>query len=1032
MASPVLSEVVYSGTEIRANFTYEDNNQENFQIALFEGTSTTPTLMAPSDRQLAVLPHSQLSTTSIWSVAIAAVVGGVAGEYSSRAAVIVRTPSISDVAYDGTNVTGKVTMPGGVTLDSATLKVSLYANGIAADESVAAADGRFTIPVSGIAGADLTVRALLTGLKDHVAITGPFSPHAPVLTSSSQSDSVSVKAPAITYAVSSSATSFDIKWDPATSPSSINGYQPFLLWDDGVYIPDSLPSPPPPNPTTLIIPSVVPNGSWLTLAAMTGGSFGPSSQSVAFIPAVATELVVRYDGATMSANWNAAEDNRVNAYEVTFTISGQQPVIETVYTNSWSRAFSPSPGQTASVSVRMLAGISKSPATNPINAILGQPSITKAAFNGSQLALAWSAVSDSAANAYDINVISGGKTMAQYTSGGTNATIPFAASADTIQIRAIGSSTSGPLSTAFTPITATPNVTSIAFDTSGSLRIDWDGISVAGKYRVQFLIANRIVLTKNPTTNSLTLAPAELPPPGIYNVTVQAFASEANDDVSGPVSAPLPAVVLPPPNVEIGYDGRNARVVWEPITSPVITGYITTILDGSTPAGSTTSIGPVASIAVEYAAANNYSVVVQALTNAGTGLPSPPAALFQSGWYPSTAMDASSHIIPATTPAMSNYNIVVYLPNIFTTYVSQGLPVDLPFVFSLADPPYSYKLTMPANSDVWNFNADAIRSGILDAYKNLLTKLVQLNVTPLGWRMVQDAISRAMPQTFAETLYYGYAFVPGDGYIDLKPGMLLRADFESYQYLGPDQTNSAYVDGFVSSSSALYDVGSYVTANNQWLTGFDAFLSMVTQSGSTVDPPQSQGSTSSGGGGIVDLYYAQLRRPYVRLVYPPSVLPDNKANATTSFNVAVLAADDYPTLATATQNLRDAQPLPNAVAVTYLRGRTMISACIRVWLDEQPLVVPVGTSVGNLLENMGRRPPIVMPPSGNGNPGIPLSGIFVERSIGYAVTDPNNYSTSKGIPIRLDWNQGMAYSANTDWLSLPLLPGDRITTRGNE
>jgi len=1027
MATPVLSEVTYSGKEIRANFTYEDNNQADFEIALFEGTSTTPAQVASSGRIVAMLSNPQLNTTSVWSVAIAAKIGGVVGEYSSRSAVIVHTPSISDVAYDGANVTGSVTAPGGVALDSPTLKVTLYANEIATGEPVTTTDGRFTIPAIATPAADLTVRAQLTGTKDNVAITGPFSAHVPVAASETQADSVSVKTPVITYAASSSPILLDIKWNPASSPGSIIGYQPFLLWNEGIFTFDPLFITAPPYIATLTIPSEAPNGSWLTLAAMTGGTFGPSSQSVAFVPTAATELVVRYDGATISANWKAATDGRVNAYEVTFTVKDQQPLIETVYTNSWSRAFV---GQNASVSVRMLAGVSKSPPTKAIDAIVGAPSLTKAAFNGSQLVLEWSAVLDAAANAYDINVMSGGKSMTHFTSGGTTATIPFAASADTVQIRATGPSTSGPSSTAFTPITATPNVTSITFDTSGVLKIDWDAISGAGRYRVQFLLANQIALTNDPTTNSLTLSPSELPPSGIYDVTVQAFASAANDDVSGPVSAALPAVVLVPPHVEIGYDGRTARVTWEPIASPVITGYGTTILDNSTPAGSATTVGPAASIDVGYEATKNYTIVVQALTSAGAGQPSTPAALFQSGWYPSTATNASSYLIPATAAAMSGYNITVYLPNIFTTYVATGLPTDLPFIFSLADAPYAYKLTMPANSDVWNFNADAIRSGILTAYQNLLTKLVQLNVTPLGWRMVQDAISRAMPQTFAETLYYAYAFVPGEGYIDLKPGMLLRADFESYQYLGPDQTLSSFVDGFVSSSSAVYEVSSYVTANNQWLTGFDAFLSMVTQTGSTVPPPQSQGSTSSGGGGIVDLYYAQLRKPYVRLVYPPQVLRDNAAEARTSFNVAVLAADDYPTLVTATQNLRNAQPLPSTVAATYLRGRTMISACIRVWLDEQPLVVPVGTSVGNLLENMGRRPPVVVPQSGN--PGIPLSGIVVERSIGYAVTDPNDYSTSKGIPIRLDWNQGMAYSANTDWLSLPLLPGDRITTRGNE
>ena len=1174
-----------------------------YLFEVLEGTSVVAEQMSTALQATIAI---ELSLSAMYSVAVrpASTDGIVIGPRSTTAPVIVATPSISNVAYDNTNVTGTVTAPSGVTLDSTTLKVSLYANGIIVGNPVSASGGTFTIPATGAAGASLTVRAALTGTKNTVAITAPLSSPVPVLTAkpfidsallsfdgtnwnltaawslpqseppvgkftvvlkqdgttlntwtvsgtsltgvaatfdvsktldlvvtpngnygngpasatatfvptsvgtatsvvdgdrltvnwtdvagtsftahrlrlvqqagaswltiaigeiisgttgfiqlpsslietdavygvtidaamgtawtaANQINPVIVQMPVLKSAVSSSGSSVNIAWDPPSSPSGIDGYLPVMVWEAGTLQLDALPASP--SNATLTIPSEVPNGAWITLAATKGPTTGPICESIAFIAGVVPGITVDYDGTTISAAWNPS-DSRVNAYEVTFAVKDQTPVIETVSTNSWSKAFAPTAGQTASVSVRMLAGSAKSPATVAVNAILNRPAITKAAFNGSQLALTWSPVSDSAASEYVIEVLSGGKVMAAYKSGGTSATIPFTASADTIQIRAIGSSASGPSSTAFTPITTTPNVTSIAFDTSGSLRIEWDAITGAGRYKVQFMEANEIVLTKNPTTNNLTLAAAELPPSSIYNVTVQAFASAANDDVSGPLSVPLPAVVLSPPNVEIAYDGRTARVTWEPITSPAITGYLTTILNGATPVGSATTVGPAASLDVAYASTNNYNVVVQALTSAGAGQPSTQAALFQSGWYASTATNAAPHIIPATVAAMSSYDIVVYLPNIFTTYVSTGLPTEPPFVFSTtSNPPYSYKLTMPATSDVWIFNADSVRSNILSAYQTLLTNLVQLNVTPLGWRMVQDAISRAMPQTFAETLYYGYAFVAGDGYIDLKPGMMLRADFESYQYLGPDQTVSAYVDGFVSSSSAFYDVGSYVTANGQWLTGFDAFLSQVTQSGSTVPPPQTQGSTASGGGGIVDLYYAQFRKPFVRLVYPPQLLNDSTADAHISFNVAVLAASDYPTLATATQNLRNAQPLPSGVAATYLRGRTTISASIRVWLDEQPLIVAAGSSVGNLLENMGRRAPIVIPQSGN--PGIPLSGIVVERSIGYAVTDPSNYSISKGIPIRLDWNQGMAYSVTTDWLNLPLLPGDHIATRGNE
>ena len=1131
--------------------------------------------------------------------------GIVIGPRSTVGPVIVATPSINSVAYDGAHVTGNVTAPNGVALDSTTLKVSLYANGIGVGDPVSAVNGTFTIPTGSTAGADLSVRAQITGTKSNVTIAAPFSSPVPVLTStpvidyallshdgakwhvsaawslpesdptvgeftiilqqsettlqtwtvsgnslgkeapafdvsksldlivtpngnygngpasaaatfvptsidsvtsvvegdrltvswadvdrasftahrlrlvqqtatswltialgesisgttgfielpsplietdavygvtidvamgtawtaSNQISPVIVQKPKITSAASSSASSVDITWDAPASPSGIDGYQPVMVWEAGslalTKLSGSL------SHATLTVPSAVPNGAWITLAAVKGQTTGSVCDSIPFVADMAVGLAVGYDGTTISAAWNMSKDSRVNAYEVTFTVKDQLPVNETVYTNSWSKAFTPIGDQTASVSVRMIAGSSKSPATGVIGAILGKPSISQASFNGSQLNLTWSQVADAAVSAYIINVMSGGKVIAEYTSGGAGATIPFAASADTIQIRAIGPSTSGPLSTAFTPITTTPNVTSIAFDTSGSLKIDWDSISGSGRYKVKFSMANDVVLTKNPSTNSLTLAVAELPASGIYDVTVQAFASVANDDVSGPVSAALPAVILPPPNVEIAYDGRTARVTWEPITSPAVTGYVTSILNGASVVAETPSVGAAAAIDVAYAPTNNYDIVVQALTSAGAGQPSKQASLFQTGWYPSIATNAAASISPATTAAMSSYDIVVYLPNIFTTYVSTGLPADPPFVFSTtSDPPYSYRLTMPQSSAVWTFNADSIRTDILTAYQTLLTKLVQLNVTPLGWRIVQDAISRAMPQTFAETLFYAYAFVPGDGYIDLKPGMLLRADFESYQYLGPDQNVSQYVDGFVSSSSAVYDVGSYVTSNGQWLNGFDAFLSQVTQSGSTVPAPQTDGSTSGGGGGIIDLYYLQFRKSYVRLVYPPEILGDSTAEARTEFNVAVLAANDYPTLQTATQNLRNVQPLPNGVAATYLRGRTMISACIRVWLDEQPLVVPVGTSVGNLLENMGRRAPIVIPQTGN--PGVPLSGILLERSIGYAVTDQKDYSISKAIPIRLDWNQGMAYSATTDWLNLPLLPGDRVITRGNE
>ena len=962
---------------------------------------------------VSIIPDPPLTANTPYSLVVQADRGISSGPVSHPGAVLTYVATPTAVSYDG-EIIG-VTWANVGASDVKGMTVALLDNGTVVQTQPG---GTLKTMMPAALAPDGTYEIKLQTIGDRT--TGPLGPAVPVI-------SFVPRVTGATYVKSAATNSVEVKWT-ASSAHGVTGYV-VQLYENGAPLGDPVSVA---GATTdhvaVNLQSALDTSKTHTVSVQATGakSTGPISTQSPIISASPQFISVHYDGTNVTAKWTPVGQDGVSGYKVTAGSTTQ-----TTSLTSITFAFTPTAANPEISVIALGATATGPPASTTL--LTTQAEVKSTSYDGSILKTAWQASTPSPA--YLVEVLVGTNAVASQTSTALQAALPVALSPSGTYSVAVSPMSAdgiviGPRSTTAPVIVQTPVINSIAFDTSGSLKIDWNAISGANRYKVQLSMANIVALTKNPTTNSLTLSTSELPASGIYEVTVQAFASAANDDISGPVSTPLPAAVQPPPNVRVAYDGRTARVTWEPIASAAITGYLTTILNGTTPVGTATTIGPAASIDVPYAPTNNYNVVVQALTSAGKGQPSAQPALFQSGWYPSTATNETSYIKPANAGAMSGYDIVVYLPNIFTTFVSSDLPTEPPFVFSTASAPFSYKLTMPANSSVWTFNADSIRGGIMSSYQTLLSKLVQLRVTPLGWRMVQDAISRAMPQTFAETLYYGYGFVPGDGYIDLKPGMLLRADFESYQYLGPDQTVSAFVDGFVSSSSALYDVGSYVTPNGQWLTGFDAFLSLVTQNGSTVPAPQTQGSTASGGGGIVDLYYVQFRKPYVRLVYPPQLLSDRTAEARPPFNVAVLAANDYPTLATATQNLRNVQPLPEGVAVTYLRGRTMISACLRVWLDEQPLVVPVGTSVGNVLENMARRPPVLIPQSGN--PGIPLSGIVVERSIGYAVTDPSGYSVSKGVPIRLDWNQGMAYSANTDWLNLPLLPGDRITTRGSE
>jgi trimeric autotransporter adhesin len=89
-----------------------------------------------------------------------------------------------------------------------------------------------------------------------------------------------------------------------------------------------------------------------------------------------------------------------------------------------------------------------------------------------------------------------------------------------------------------------------------------------------------------------------------------------------------------------------------------------------------------------------------------------------------------------------------------------------------------------------------------------------------------------------------------------------------------------------------------------------------------------------------------------------------------------------------------------------------------VRVDGTDQVVPVGTTVGNLLDRLGRRAP--------GSPPA-LRGVTLDRALGAAVLDPAAYDAGASQPVRLGW-RGAGYAPDGDVLSLPLLPGDRLST----
>lgn len=677
---------------------------------------------------------------------------------------------------------------------------------------------------------------------------------------------------------------------------------------------------------------------------------------------------------------------------------------------------------------RAMIGTSSTPMTaTGVSILTTVPTLASAAYDGAALTLAWNAVTDPGTTGYQVQLLAQGQPVATSTSGTTSATLALPAGAFQAQVRAAaGADSLGPPSAALTLITAAPAGPAAAWgatDTDGTL--SWTAVPGAGGYALEIWSGAQRVYSASVTggaTVTATLPAGTLSAGGLYSFRVQATAGGSGaPTVTGPFSASAPVIAAAPGQVTTSYDGATVAVGWAPVAGAA--GYVVTLLDGTTPVGNPVEVTATrASVAAAYDPTKAYTVVVQATDGDTVGPASAAAAVFSAGLFLSTDTDVAANVYPANAVAMSAFDIVLQLPQIFATAPAAGdLPTTSPFVMGEGTAPYSYTLTIPAASIAWTFSADPVRADLRTAYLAFLATLENLTATPVGLVTVQQAIGRAMPQTFAETLYYNYGLRSDQGYVDLKPGLLLRVEYESYQYLGAAVNDGQYLNGYTASSSSEYLVAAYV-ANGTWLTGFDRFLATIAAAGGVVVPtPSTSQRKMQGGGGLIDTVYQQFRRPFVRLIYPPTFLAQNTTGTPyPEYNALLIAGSTLSAMQTATDNIRNGNAPGADVAELYFRGRATLSAGMLVWLDGEQRSVPLGTSVGNLLDMRAARPP-VMP--------LAMTGIALARAPGTAVIgDPDSYDVGGGWPVRLDWAPG----ALASWLDLPMLHGDRLWTGPRE
>jgi hypothetical protein len=967
-------------------------------------------------------PVTTLSTratlTGAAQVRVAAIGPASVGPPGAAAAVvapaITGTPAVASARYDG----GTLTLVWSAVLDAAVLGYHVVVGpGGAVDRVVAGTSLSLPIDLDPATAYTVTVAAV------SAVGAGPTSAALAVVAAAPELTSVTYAAGTVTAA-----------WTLAAPPAGAT-YE-LALFDGGGVVARTTTGT---GPTGGTLAATLAPGRAYTVAARAlaaaGAAVGPWSGAGAIITGAPAVTSTRYDGQAVTVAWGALADDTVSAYLVTLAEVGGGAVGSPVVaagTSAVVPATGVTPGKSYQITVQAIGGGAVGPAGAPAAAVIETVSITSASYDGRFVTAAWAAAT--APNAtYVVELWSAGQLVVAQASAQTKVTFAAAlaaAAAVTATVRVLVGGGVGQPGPTQALVTATTYVTQGSTDAmSGMTTFSWAALTNATSYLLQPYLGGLPLVNPIPVTGTTYTYPVALYRDSDFTVNVAGVVTTNGVPVTGPFGPIYHPPTIQPVIGTASYDGVNASISWGFVSGS--TGYRVSVLQGGQqqPIG-TIDVTPTTNQVVFAPSITDpnrtYGAIVQSMIGTDTGPPSAQAPLFSPGFFVSTSPAATyaPFVYPATTLAQvssptlgqSGTTAVIYLPSLGAANIS--VPQQGPFALAQNTDPntnaaFPYTLTIPGNSAAWVFSPAAVRAGVQNDYVTFLKNLEGAGALPGGIAAVQQAISRYMPQTFQETLYYAYGLDLVNGSVDLRPGMVLRVALDDYVAVG-DQSISTWLDGYVGGTVVDYDIGSYV-AGGKWLAGPDALIAQLVASGALkVTAPPSSGSNMAGVADAADLFYTDFVTPFYRLFFPPTLeTPTGPGSVVPADNFALAAAASYLAL---TQSSRAGTP------VAYFRGRAVARACIRVALNGVEAVVPVGTTVGNLLDSWACRPP--------GAP-VGLDDLTVARSLGPVVLNPGvPFDVGQAYPVRLDWKTLAQYAPFQDALSLPLLHGDRISVGG--
>ncbi|MDQ1720834.1 MAG: hypothetical protein QOI26_568 [Pseudonocardiales bacterium] len=351
--------------------------------------------------------------------------------------------------------------------------------------------------------------------------------------------------------------------------------------------------------------------------------------------------------------------------------------------------------------------------------------------------------------------------------------------------------------------------------------------------------------------------------------------------------------------------------------------------------------------------------------------------------------------------------VSVPLDQVFSTPPTGPLPTAAPFTLTKGAAPFSYQITV--DNSIWTFDSSPIRPAVRAGFDSFLQALDMAGLKGGRLQQIRGWLAQALPQTFAESLYFRYGFDPVQRCVELSPGMRLRIDFQSHQSVDPGVSS---LNGFVGAGRSWIEVGQASGAQGGVVLGFDPFLSQL--QGLTV------GASTAGAGGLIDLQGAAYQLPYWRLYYPSSYpSSDGTGFAGATQNPVLIGAPTRAALeAAGTQYGKDGTILAPAAGV-WFRGRTVVVPEIPVLLQANLTYLTLGSTLRSVFAGLAPVPWV---------PGT-IQSQFLYRSNGPLLNKGGLQwqPLSQYQLVAFNSPTYYAYSATLDSFDLPLVGGDSIS-----